>query len=136
MCVDFKDNSVAVKSAMDAAIAAALHESAGELRSQAQRNTRVKSGQTKGSWQYSVDEGAKVATIGSNHENAIWEEFGTGEYAIEGNGRKGGWVYKNEKGEYRFTHGKSPSRAFWKAYISKKNAILNRIKSAIKKGMA
>lgn len=76
MSVQFKDNSIKVKEALNDAITAFLHEAAGELSSQVQRNTRVDTGQLKGSWTYKVDEGAKEATIGSGLENAIWEEFG------------------------------------------------------------
>lgn len=44
-----------------------------------------------------MDESAQVATVGNPLQNAIWEEFGTGEYALEGDGRKTPWRYKDEK---------------------------------------
>lgn len=60
-----------------------LHEVGGEIQAQAQDNSRVDTGQTKGSYKYMVDEGKDESTVsvGSDLENAIWEEFGTGEYA-------------------------------------------------------
>lgn len=76
MSVQFKDNSMQVKAALDDAIIAFLHEAAGELQSQVQRNTRVDTGQLKNSWEYKIDEGKGEATVGSGLENAIWEEFG------------------------------------------------------------
>lgn len=126
----FIDNSIQVKGTMDNVIRAALEEAAGELESQVKDNTRVKTGQTKRSWQHKVVE--NTAYIGSNYENAIWEEFGTGEYALEGNGRKGGWHYVDEKGKGHFTYGKKPRRAFWNAYITKKQAIISFLENALK----
>ncbi len=73
MPVKFEDNSIKVKAKLDDATIAFLHEAAGELKSQAQRNqTRVDTGDTKGKWDYKVDEGAGVATVGNPLENAIW----------------------------------------------------------------
>lgn len=132
MGIEFIDNTIKVKNAMNDAINAVLEECAGELESQAKRNSRVDTGQTKNSFQHKVDQSKHIAYIGSNYENAIWEEFGTGEHALYGNGRKGGWVYVDEKGERHFTRGKKPSRAFWNAYISLKSAIIKRIQNALK----
>ena len=127
-----EDYTIEVKEAMDSKINAALEECAGELESQVKRNSRVDTGETKNSFQHNVDDSTHIATIGSSKENAIWEEFGTGEYALEGNGRKGGWVYEDAKGEGHFTRGKKPSRAFYNAYTSKKNAIISRIQEVMK----
>lgn len=132
MAVKFEDNSMEVMAALDDAAIAFLHEAAGELKSQAQRNqTRVDTGQTKGAWDYKVDEGAMAATIGNPLENAIWEEFGTGEYALNGDGRKGGWSYRDGEGKWHATRGKKPLRGFWKAYTSSKNKIIKRAEQVI-----
>lgn len=131
MSVQFTNNSVQVKNALNDATIAYLYEVGGELETQVKRNTRVKTGQTKGSWNHIVDESKGVCTVGSPLENAIWEEFGTGEFAINGDGRKGGWIYKDEKGETHFTKGKKPSRAFMTAYTDLKPAIINRAKQVI-----
>ena len=130
--VEFKDFTIQVQAAIDNKINAVLEECAGELESQVKRNTRVRTGKTKNSFQHKVVDSEHTAYIGSNYENAIWEEFGTGEYALEGNGRKGGWAYKDAKGDWHFTHGKKPSRAFWNAYTSMKNKIINRIQNFLK----
>lgn len=131
--VEFQDFSVKVKAAMDDRINAVLEECAGELESQTKRNSRVDTSKTKNSFQHYVDTADHEAYIGSNYENAIWEEFGTGEHALNGNGRKGGWAYEDPKtGETIWTHGKKPSRAFWNAYISLKNAIIKRIQGFLK----
>ena len=132
MAVKFNDYSIKVMDAIDDKVLAVLEECAGELESQAKQNSRVKTGKTKGSFQHKVVDSEQTAYIGSNEENAIWEEFGTGEYALKGNGRKGGWFYEDEEGNGHFTHGKKPSRAFQKAYDSTKNKIINRIQNCLK----
>ena len=134
--VVFEDYTIEVKGALDDSIFAVLEECAGELESQVKRNSRVDTGKTKNSFQHKVTgsflAGEFRAYIGSNAENAIWEEFGTGEYAIQGGGRKGGWAYKDAKGDWHFTHGKKPSRAFWNAYNSMRDKIINHIQNSLK----
>ncbi len=132
MSVKFEDFTITVQGAIDDKINAVLEECAGELESQVKRNTRVDTGQTKNSFRHFVDNASNIAYIGSNSENSIWEEFGTGEHALAGNGRKGGWSYKDERGNWHHTKGKRPSRAFQKAYDSTKNKIINRIQSSLK----
>lgn len=121
--IKFQDNRVQCKNELGDAMIAFLHEMGGEFVSQTARNSRVRTGQTKGSWDYTVDETAFQVTIGSPLENAIWEEFGTGEYALNGNGRKGGWYYVDEMGNGHFTHGKTPNRALWNAFQTLKPSI-------------
>ena len=153
--VIFEDFSFKVKDAIDDRINIALEECAGELESQTKRNSRV--GQagapTKNSFKHKVDELKHIAYIGSNEENAIWEEFGTGEHALEGKGRKGAWyvpveevvgykkptfngkvviVYGKNGKKYYKTNGKKPSRAFWNAYTSMKPKIIKRIQNTLK----
>lgn len=132
MGVEFHDYTIKVIGAIDDGINAVLEECAGELESQVKRNSRVDTGKTKNSFRHKVDTDSHVAYIGSSDENAIWEEFGTGEYALHGDGRKGGWAYKDAKGEWHYTHGKKPSRAFWKAYTMMKNKIIKRIQGFLK----
>jgi hypothetical protein len=130
--VIFEDYTVQVQNAMDDKINAVLEECAGEIESQVKRNSRVDTYQLKNSWTHRVDETKHEATIGSPLENAIWEEFGTGEYALHGNGRKGGWKYRDMKGKWHFTFGKTPNRAFWKAYTGSKSKIIKHIQDALK----
>lgn len=129
--VEFIDNSVQVKDAIEAAAIKWLHEAAGEIQAQTMRNTRVDTGKTKQSWEYRVDTAAKKAIIGSNAENAIWEEFGTGQYAIKGNGRKTPWHYQDRNGNWHTTRGKKPTRAFFKAYTMNKS----KLKKSFENGM-
>ena len=160
MSIKFTDNSEAVKAALEQAILAGLEEAAGEIESQTKRNSRV--GQacapTKNSWQHRVEQKGEeyTATIGSDKENAIWEEFGTGEYALEGKGRKGAWyvpvesvtgykkptyngkviiVYGKNGQQFYKTNGKKPSRAFWRAYTEKKNTAIRLIQRKINQAL-
>ena len=118
MSVEFTDNTAKIKAALSEGVIGFLHEAGGEIQAQTQRNSRVDTGQTKGSYKYMVDEGKDESTVavGSDLENAIWEEFGTGEYALHGDGRKGGWVYQNEKGDYYHTYGKTPNQPLTRAF--------------------
>ena len=50
MSVKFEDNSIKVKAALNHATIQWLYEASGELEAQVKRNTRVDTGQTKGSW--------------------------------------------------------------------------------------
>ena len=110
-----------------------LYEAGGELEAQVKRNQRVgKTGQTKNEWTYVVDESKGIATVGNPLENAIWEEFGTGEYALNGDGRKGGWYYQDEEGNWHHTYGKQPHRAFHRAFTSLKSALIKRAGEALK----
>ena len=120
-----------MKEAINERVIATLEECAGELESQVKRNSRVDTGKTKNSFQHKVDNASATAFIGSSNENAIWEEFGTGEFSLKG-GRQGGWKYKDAQGEWHFTHGKKPSRAFWNAYTSMKQQIISRFQDVFK----
>lgn len=132
MSVEFEDNSLKVKAALNKKTIAWLHEAAGELESQVKRNTRVDTGQLKNSWTNKVDESNGTATIGSSLQNAIWEEFGTGQYALHGDGRRTAWTYKDRKGKWHRTSGKRPSRALNNAFTSSKGKLKARLEQILK----
>lgn len=119
-----------------------LIEVASEILSETQRNTavgRVGGGQTKASFRLGeLDNSEMSITVGSDSKNAIWEEFGTGDYAINRDGRHGGWyvmigegsnqmsesvakaygfrIYHGKNGKrFIHTYGKRPKRALQKA---------------------
>ena len=131
MSVQFEDFSVQIMASLDDAVIAYLYEASETLAGQVADNSRVGSGQLKNSWTYRVDEAKGEATIGSPLQNAIWEEFGTGEFALHGNGRKGGWVYRDEKGKFHYTEGKTPNRALHSAFTTLKPALKKRAEQVI-----
>lgn len=159
--VKFTDNSVQVKADLENAIIAFLHEASAEIKTQAERYTPVgESSQLKKSWDTVIDKSKKTAIIGNPLEYAIYQEMGTGEYALEGNGRKGYWVYvkdsdsgsmaKSSKsytlGQARaivssmradgldayFTKGTRPKRMLYKAFVMWKPKIQARFKQIMK----
>ena len=95
--VEFEDFTIRVKEEIESTLIAGLHEASGELKAMVKRNSRQ--GHRYGDklatslWSHQVDEGNLEAQVGSEHEAGYWEEFGTGEHALYGNGRKGWWVY-------------------------------------------
>lgn len=160
MAIEFSDYSVQVKDMMEKTVIGCLHEAAGEIEAQAKKNAEVKTGQTKGSYGYKVIPEQLEAKIGSPLENAIWEEFGTGEYALEGKGRSGGWwikvgmgrdeiapdvaasykwekVRKDKDGNltFVFTRGKKPRRILQRAFDAKKNIVKQIFERGMKEGM-
>lgn len=133
--VKIEDNTIEVLGAIDAQINIALEECAGALESRVKRNTRVAKkhgGDTKNSWSHYVDEERHRAVVGNPKQNAIWEEFGTGEHALNRDGRIGGWSYQDEDGNWHFTRGKKPSRALHKAFTTMKSKIVRRLQDALK----
>lgn len=134
--VELEDFSIQVKNALEGTALRFLEESASEIETQARRNSRVDTGQLKGSWAHLVDESKMEATIGSPLENAIWEEFGTGEYAVTGNGRKGGWNYQDDVGDWHHTEGKKPNRTLQRAFDMRKGKIMSRADELFKEGMS
>lgn len=128
MPVELKDFSIQVKTAIGKKTELFLEAAASEVESAARRNSgkHVRSGQLKGSWAHIVH--GDEALIGSPLENAIWEEFGTGEYAAGGNGRKGGWVYRDVEGNWHFTRGKKPRKNLQRAFSKSKRAIIRQAK--------
>jgi len=132
--VKFIDHTENVKGAITERTIAVMHECGGELKSQIQRNSRVDTGKTKGDYKYRVlkrTANRVELNVGSNNENAIWEEYGTGEYAEDGSGRKSGWVYIDAKGKGHFTKGKTANRPMRKAYTSLRERLISRIKASL-----
>ena len=136
--VKLYDYTIEVKGAMKELAYRAVEEASGELESQVKRNTAVDTGQTKNAWTHSVktSDDETTGTVGNPMENSIWEEFGTGEYALNGDGRKGGWFYVDEKGNEHFTHGKHPRRPFHNAYTSLKNKLIKHMQDIFKGGIS
>ena len=128
MSVEFHDFSRIVLQRSNECGATFREEVGGELESQVKQNTKVDTGKTKGSWEHVVDTDKMEVQVGSRYKNALWEEFGKGIYALNGDGRQTRWVYRTPDGKYHSTVGKKPRRALYKAYNSKKNQIIREAK--------
>ena len=133
MSVVFKDFTKIVLDKIHTTGEQFLEEVGGEIEKQTKQNTKVDTGKTKGSWEHIVNADKMEVQIGSRYEKALWEELGTGIYALNGDGRKTKWVYKNEKnGKFYTTVGKKPRRALYRAYNSKKNLIIREARRRFK----
>ena len=119
----FVDNSKAAKRALERGAIRGLIKAAMLVESQAVLLVPVDTGALRNSIGYKVNESELVAYIGTNCEYAIYVEFGTGEFAENGNGRKGGWVYKTQNGEVRFTYGTPPKPYLRPAFRRNQKAI-------------
>lgn len=133
MSIVFKDFSKIVLQKIQETGEIFLEEVGGEVEAQTKRNTKVDTGKTKGSWEHRVNADKMEVQIGSRYKNALWEELGTGIYALNGDGRKTKWVYKSPKdGKFYATVGKKPRRALYKAYTSKRNLIIREARRRFK----
>lgn len=139
MSVEFTDNTVKVIEKLADGLSAFMHEVGGEIQSQTRRNSRVDTGKTKGSYDYKVREsvlaGEAEVQVGSDSENAIWEEFGTGEFALHGDGRKGGWAYQDVTGVWHYTRGKKPNQPLSMAFQSTAPKIKKQLANIIKQNL-
>ena len=157
--VEFENFSIQCKGALEEAVNQFLEEAASEVQSQAQRNSDF-SKDLKGTWKHVVDESKKEATVGHPMQLAIWMEMGTGEYALNKDGRKGYWVYVKgndsvqesnpgksrtleeakqavailrEKGlDAHYTKGQRPRRMLHNAFETKKPALVRRAEQILK----
>lgn len=165
--VEFHDFSVQVTEAMNDAVLAFLHEAAGEVEAQTKRNStpgeKYRGRDAQALWSYNVDERNQEATVGSPYEAAYWEELGTGEHALNKDGRKGWWVYieggsgysgrtnvyhSREEAERmaayirskygldaHATNGRKPNRPLFRAFNEKKGALERRAAEILKEGL-
>lgn len=128
MSVKFVDNGIKVKETINETSVKFLYEAIAELEAQTKKNTKVASSRTKASITTYIDEEKGEAYVGSDYENFIWEELGTGEFALNGDGRRDKWKYQDAQGEWHTTSGKKPRRMLFNAFNTKKKAILNHAK--------
>lgn len=119
----FIDNSQAGKDALNKATIAWLMQACILVEGQAVALVPVRHGRLKNDIGYQVDEQELIGYVGTSVEYAVYVEFGTGEFAENGNGRKGGWVYKDPKGEWVFTWGQPPQPYLRPAFRQTKGQI-------------
>lgn len=161
MAVEFHNFSVKCKGAVESKAIAYLHEASGEIEAETIRNSSnevYRGKQARQLWHTQVDTNKKVAMVGSPDEPAYWEELGTGEYALYGNGRKDWWVYVEGNDDPRpnqkhytkaeaegvaaslrarglpahATNGRKPNRPLYRAFTAKKSALIRRAEQLFK----
>lgn len=111
----------AIMQAAERALEAASLHMVGEVKDRAP----VDSGELRRSISRSITHsgGKRVAKVGSNLQYAIYQEFGTGEFAENGAGRKGGWTYDGPDGEVHFTRGTKPKKFLRSAFRANKKNV-------------
>lgn len=119
----FKDNSMEGKERLKKAAAKWLLQACILVEGQAVLLAPVATSRLKQSIDYIVDDDELVGYVGTNVDYAIYVEFGTGEFAENGNGRKGGWMYKDPSGEWFFTWGIEPQPYLRPAFRQAKGQI-------------
>lgn len=156
--VKVESNRVEVLGEVSDAVNNWLEEVLGEVETKAKRNTavgQVAGGKTKSGWQHKVDRINHIGVVGNTEQTAIWNELGTGDYALNSDGRKGGWyipigeaegmiseevveaynfkvVYGRNGMRYAFTHGMKPKRMLHNAVESSKGLIEKSLKDKLK----
>lgn len=148
MAVVFKDFSIDVKTEINDTTIAWLYTWANEIASTAQRSCSMEGdagSQLRGSYRADVNSGAGQAKIGTPLEAGYWEEWGTGEYAVHGDGRKGWWLYKDgyhgnggkvwteqrakaiaaaSRGKFHATNGRRPNFTLEKSFNANKSKAI------------
>ncbi|MCW6683036.1 HK97 gp10 family phage protein [Aerococcaceae bacterium NML160702] len=129
-----KDNRHLAKKALQQAALKAINLACMKVKSDAQLLVPVDVGDLKRSIEYEVEQNSKQVEgqIGSNKDYAVFVEFGTGEFAENGNGRKGGWRYQDNEGKWHFTKGQKPQPFLRPAYKQNKKNIKNIIEKELK----
>ncbi|WP_286909629.1 HK97-gp10 family putative phage morphogenesis protein [Clostridium sp. UBA1652] len=120
----FVNNSKACKEAIRKAQVKWLYAAGELLVSTIRPLIPVMTSNLKTSLDYVVDEDKMTLTVGVGEEYAVYVEFGTGEFAENGQGRKGGWTYKDPiTGETVFTWGQYPQPYMRPGYRNQKKNI-------------
>ena len=129
-----KDNRDKAKKALKEVAKKAITLACTKVKSDAQLLSPVDMGDLKRSIDYEVKQNNKETNgqIGSNKDYAIFVEFGTGEFAENGNGRKGGWRYQDNKGDWHYTKGQKPQPFLRPAYKQNKKNIKKIIENELK----
>ena len=106
----------------------------GEAREKAPK-ADIGGGRLKGSIESTVERrGNEIeGTVFSTVHYAPYQEFGTGLFAVNGNGRKTGWAYEDPKtGEIVFTRGNRPHPFLGPALRENKNVVVQFLKEGLK----
>lgn len=119
----FKDNSQKAKEAINEAGVQFLFQACLLVEGQAVALASVQTARLRNSIDHRVDEEELTGYVGSNVDYAVYVEFGTGEFAENGQGRKGGWVYQDPSGEWFFTWGQEPQPYLRPAFRQNKGRI-------------
>lgn len=116
MAANFIDNSDQARQRLNMNAERALTKAALLIVGKAKANVRSRggTGELRDKINYQIRD--NVAVVGSPLHYAIYQEFGTGEFAENGAGRKGGWAYKDQEGKWHYTRGVKPQKFLRNAF--------------------
>ena len=101
------------------------------VENQARRDAPVDNGVLRNSIRSEVE--GKQGVVGTNIEYAPYVEFGTGLFAVNGDGRQTPWSYQDENGEWHTTIGQHPQPFLGPALEMNRETIINFIKERLEK---
>lgn len=103
-------------------VSKALNRACLVVENEAKRLCPVDTGDLRNSINHEVHN--DVGIVGTNKEYAPYVEFGTGIFAVEGNGRDTPWSYQDDKGEWHTTVGQKPQPFLETAIQTKKKLVI------------
>lgn len=103
-------------------VSKALNRACLVVENEAKRLCPVDTGDLRSSITHEVHN--DVGIVGTNKEYAPYVEFGTGIFAVEGNGRDTPWSYQDDKGEWHTTVGQKPQPFLETAIQTKKKLVI------------
>ena len=99
------------------------------VENQARRDAPVDNGVLRNSIRSEVE--GKQGVVGTNIEYAPYVEFGTGLFAVNGDGRQTPWSYQDEMGEWHTTIGQHPQPFLGPALEMNRETIIKFIKERL-----
>lgn len=95
---------------LDEALKPQLEKACLMIEAEAKVNCPVDDGQLRQSIESEIKEtnNGLIGYVGTNVEYAPYVEFGTGIYAVKGDGRQTPWVYPTADGSFVYTQGNQP----------------------------
>ena len=103
-------------------ISKALNKACLVVENEAKRLCPVDTGDLRNSITHEVNDG--VGIVGTNKEYAPYVEYGTGIFAVEGNGRDTPWSYQDDEGNWHTTIGQKPQPFLEPAARIKKKLVI------------
>ena len=103
-------------------VSKALNKACLVVENEAKRLCPVDTGDLRNSITHEVDDG--VGIVGTNKEYAPYVEYGTGIFAVEGNGRDTPWSYQDDEGNWHTTVGQKPQPFLEPAARIKKKLVI------------
>jgi HK97 gp10 family phage protein len=89
-------------------IAKAIDKASMRVLETARKDAPVDDGSLRASIHRVLEPSGLAATVGTPLDYAPFVEFGTGLYAVKGDGRKQPWSYQDENGDWHTTAGQQP----------------------------